>query len=46
MGIIVNDLVVYAVWGNQLVNKFFVRPDREKIFAYRSKQLEKIFYQD
>lgn len=45
-GIIVNDLVEYAVWGNQLVDKFFVRPDIEKIFAYRSEQLEKIFHQD
>ncbi len=45
-GIIVNDLVEYAVWGNQLVNRFFVRPDLEKIFSYRSRQLEKIFLQD
>lgn len=43
-GIIVNDLVEYAVWGNQLINKFFVRPDLERIFAYRSLQLEKIFH--
>lgn len=45
-GILVNDFVEYAVWGNQLVDKFFVRPDIEKIFAYRSEQLEKIFHQD
>ena len=45
-GVIVNDLVVYAVWGNQIINKYFVRPDIEKIFAYRSKQLEEIFHQD
>ena len=45
-GIIVNDLIEYGVWGNQLINKLFVRPDIEKIFSYRSIQLEKIFHQD
>ena len=44
-GVIVGDSVEYAVWGDGLVNKFFVRPDIEKIFAYRSKQLDQIFSQ-
>ena len=42
-GVIVGDSIVYAVWGNQLAEKLFVRPDIEKIFAYRSEQLDKIF---
>ncbi len=42
-GVVIGDSVEYAVWGNRLVNKFFVRPDIEKIFAYRSKQLDEIF---
>ncbi len=42
-GVSVGDVVEYAVWGNGLINKFFVRPDIEKIFAYRSEQLDKIF---
>ena len=44
-GVVVGDSVAYAVWGGGLVNKFFVRPDIEKIFAYRSKQLDEIFRQ-
>lgn len=43
-GVVVGDSVEYAVWGNQIVDKFFVRPDIEKIFAYRSEQLDKIFH--
>ena len=42
-GVIVGDSVEYAVWGNGLIDKFFVRPDIEKIFAYRSEQLDEIF---
>ena len=42
-GVVVGDSVAYAVWGGGLVNKFFVRPDIEKIFAYRSKKLDEIF---
>ena len=45
-GVVVEDSVEYAVWGNQLIDKFFVRPDIEKIFAYRSEQLERIFHHD
>lgn len=43
-GVVVGDSVEYAVWGNALINKFFVRPDIEKIFAYRSAQLEELFH--
>ena len=45
-GVVVGDSVEYAVWGNALVNKLFVRPDIEKIFAYRTEQLGDIFHQD
>ena len=45
-GVVVDDLVEYAVWGNQLIDKFFVRPDIKKIFAYRSEQLDEIFHRD
>ena len=44
-GVVITDSVEYAVWGSGLVNKFFVRPDIEKIFDYRSKQLDEIFRQ-
>ena len=43
-GVVVGDVVEYAVWGDGLVNKFFVRPDIEKIFAYRTEQLDEIFH--
>ena len=43
-GVVVGDVVEYAVWGDELVNKFFVRPDIEKIFAYRTEQLDEIFH--
>ncbi len=42
-GVVIGDSVAYAVWGDGLVNKFFVRPDIEKIFAYRATQLDEIF---
>ena len=44
-GIVVGDSVEYAVWGGALVDKFFVRPDIEQIFAYRTEQLAEIFHQ-
>ena len=44
-GIVVGDSVEYAVWGGGLVDKLFVRPDIEKIFAYRTEQLAEIFHQ-
>ncbi len=37
------DRVEYAVPGGALVNKFFVRADVEKIFAYRAVALKKHF---
>ena len=43
-GVLVNDAVEYAVWGGGLIEKLFVRPDLEKIFTYRSEQLDKIFH--
>lgn len=33
------DRVDYAHWGGPLVERFFVRPDLERIFAYRAEQL-------
>lgn len=37
------DRVEYAMAGGPLVNKFFVRPDLEKIFDYRSAELTRRF---
>ncbi len=42
-GVVIGDSVEYAIWGGGLVNKFLVRPDIEKIFAYRTMQLDEIF---
>lgn len=38
-GTLCRDVVDYAVPGGALVNRFFVRRDVEKIFAYRREQL-------
>ena len=43
-GVVVGDTVEYAVWGNELIGRLFVRPDIEKIFAYRSEQLDELFH--
>lgn len=43
-GVVVGDVVEYAVWGNELIGRLFVRPDIEKIFAYRAEQLDEIFH--
>ena len=43
-GVVVGDTVEYAVWGNELIGRLFVRPDIEKIFAYRAEQLNEIFH--
>ncbi len=43
-GVVVGDTVEYAVWGNEFIGRLFVRPDIEKIFAYRSEQLDEIFH--
>ena len=42
-GTLCRDEVRYAVFGGSLVNRFFVRPDIERIFAYRQEQLRKRF---
>lgn len=42
-GTLVRDHVRYAVPMDWLLHRFFVRPDVEKIFAYRAQALEKRF---
>lgn len=42
-GTLVTDEVHYQVWGGGLVNRFFVRPDVESIFAYREEKLNELF---
>jgi ligand-binding SRPBCC domain-containing protein len=39
----IEDLVEYAIIGGRLVNRFLVRPDLEKIFAYRQEALRHLF---
>ena len=41
-GTLVRDHVQYAVLGGRLIERFFVRPDVEKIFAYRRDCLTRI----
>ena len=41
-GTLIKDEVEYAVLGGSLVQKFFVAPDIEKIFAYRSTKLKEL----
>lgn len=42
-GTLCRDEVVYRPRGGALINKLFVRRDVERIFAYRSEQLRKLF---
>lgn len=42
---LVEDHVEYAVPGGRLVERFFVRPDIEKIFLFRRRALDRIFAQ-
>jgi ligand-binding SRPBCC domain-containing protein len=42
-GTLCRDVVDYAVPGGALVNRFFVRRDVEKIFAYRRERLARLF---
>ena len=42
-GTLVSDHVRYAVLGGALVERLFVRPDVEKIFAYRREKLIETF---
>jgi len=39
----VEDLVEYAAPGGRLVHRFLVRPDLEKIFAFRGQALQTLF---
>ncbi|HKY64279.1 MAG TPA: SRPBCC family protein [bacterium] len=39
----VEDLVEYAVLGGSLVHRLLVRPDLERVFAYRSQALQTLF---
>lgn len=43
---VVRDHVDYIPRGGTLVHRFFVRPDIEKIFAYRTEQLLRVFTSD
>jgi ligand-binding SRPBCC domain-containing protein len=38
-GTLVRDLVVYAVPGDVLVNRLVVKPDLERVFDFRARQL-------
>jgi len=37
------DRVEYAVWGGGLVDRWIVRPEMERMFAYRAKRLAELF---
>ncbi|MFT4543167.1 MAG: ligand-binding SRPBCC domain-containing protein [Planctomycetota bacterium] len=39
-GVLMKDHVEYSILGGSLVNRFFVRPDVQRIFAYRSEHIE------
>ena len=42
-GTVVHDHVRYAVIFDDLMHRLFIRPDIERIFAYREKKLREIF---
>lgn len=42
-GTVCEDEVKYAVFGGELVNRFFIAPDLKKIFDYRQETLKRIF---
>jgi ligand-binding SRPBCC domain-containing protein len=42
-GTLVRDRVRYAVWFDLIVHRFLVRPDIERIFAYRQQKLRELF---
>ena len=42
-GTLVHDHVRYAVLFDFLIHRLFIRPDIERIFAYREKKLREIF---
>ncbi|MDX1578982.1 MAG: SRPBCC family protein [Gemmatimonadota bacterium] len=41
-GTVIEDRVEYAVPGGRLVDRLFVRPDVERIFAYRQDAIERL----
>lgn len=42
-GTLCSDVVRYAVWFDLAVHKLLIRPDIERIFAYRQKVLSRLF---
>lgn len=42
-GTLCKDRVLYDMFGGRLVNRFFVRPDVETIFAHRTRKLNELF---
>lgn len=38
----IHDHVLYSHWGGPIVERFFVRPDLDRIFAYRKVTIEKL----
>ncbi len=42
-GTLVEDRVEYAVPGGELVNRFIVRPDLDRVFEYRRRALRVLF---
>lgn len=45
-GTLVGDAVEYDLFCGPLINRFFVRRDLEKIFAYRHRVLESVFQKE
>ena len=42
-GTLVKDIVVYSVWGGRLTDRFLVRQNLKKIFAFREQKLREHF---
>jgi ligand-binding SRPBCC domain-containing protein len=42
-GTLARDRVQYAAWGGALVHRYLIKPDLDRIFAYRSGVLQKLF---
>lgn len=45
-GTVIGDRVDYAVPGGALVQRFFIAPDLDRIFAFRRHRLEQLFQSD
>lgn len=41
-GTVIGDHVLYSHWGGPIMERFFVRPDLDRIFAYRKVTIEKL----